>query len=107
VLIVAGVLFYRAKRNANYKPEHSMVNFNADDAATSARGRQGSELFVAGAPLSSGSKKQREESKQAAFAKNKQSVWEGLIEANSPPSSPSREDEMEASSTEMDSLSKH
>jgi hypothetical protein len=86
VALVVGIIAYRVKRKSRKQlPPRMSVNFDATDCLPIPPQASESGLFVA-APLSGGSKKARAESRKATIAKNKQSIWEDLIDADSPPS---------------------
>jgi hypothetical protein len=81
VLVVLGILWYvrqrRIKRDT--QPTLASINFEAGDTSTDALGKCSSSSVLP--PLSSAGKKRREMDRNATFARNKQSVWEDLIDA--------------------------
>ena len=101
VLVVLGTLWYvrqrRIKRDT--QPTLASVNFEAGDASTDALGKCSSSSVLS--PLSTG-KKQRVMDRNATFARNKQSVWEGLIDADPLPSPTPADLEEDENSVEME-----
>ncbi len=102
VLVVLGILWYvrqrRIKRDT--QPTLASINFEAGDASTDALGKCPSSSVLS--PLSTAGKKRRVMDRNATFARNKQSVWEDLIDADTLPSPTPADLEEDENSVEMD-----
>jgi hypothetical protein len=100
VLVVLGTLWYvRARRNKrDTQPTLASINFASSDVSTDVLSKCSSSSVL---PPISSAKKRREMDRSETFARNKQSVWEDLIDADPLPSPTPADLEEDENSVEM------
>lgn len=100
MLVVLGTLWYvRARRNKrDTQPTLASINFASSDVSTDVLSKCSSSSVL---PPISSAKKRREMDRSETFARNKQSVWEDLIDADPLPSPTPADLEEDENSVEM------